>query len=128
MYIIRKQFAFSASHQLPTLPAEHQCARLHGHNYQIELVLAAPAVNEHGFVVDYLDLKPFKQYIDQEIDHRHLNDLFDFPTSAENLACHFYQWAKQRWPQLMGVRVSETPKTWAEFWGPGLFFPSLEEA
>lgn len=116
MYLIRKEFHFSASHQLTQLSAEHPCARLHGHNYVVELVLWARETDQFGFVVDYLALKPFKQYIDETLDHRHLNDLFDFPTSAENIARHLYDWAKIRWQELIGVRVSETPKTWAEYW------------
>jgi 6-pyruvoyltetrahydropterin/6-carboxytetrahydropterin synthase len=115
MFTIAKQFQFSASHQLDRLPPEHQCARLHGHNYVVELILQSETVNEFGFVVDYLDLKPFKAYLDDELDHRHLNELFAFPTSAENLAQHLYNWAKARWPQTIAVRVSETPKTWAEY-------------
>ncbi len=116
MYLIRKQFSFSASHQLVNLPADHPCTRLHGHNYIVEIVLRAGQVDARGFVVDYLDLKPFKTYIDDEIDHRHLNDLFDFQTSAENLAKHLFDWARLRWPQVVAVRVSETPKTWAAYW------------
>ena len=115
MYIISKQFHFSASHILDSLPPEHQCARLHGHNYIVELVLAAETVNEHGFVIDYLEMKPFKEYIDNQLDHRHLNDVLPFPTSAENLAKHLYDWAKAHWSQVTAVRVSETPKTWAEY-------------
>ena len=115
MYEISKQFLFSASHQLDGLPPEHQCARMHGHNYIVELVLQAEALNEYGFVVDYLALRPFKTFIDENLDHRHLNDLFSFPTSAENLARYLYDWAKQKWPQVTAVRVSETPKTWAEY-------------
>ena len=115
MYIISKKFPFSASHILDSLPPEHQCARLHGHNYIVELLLQSPTVNEHGFVVDYLDLQWFKEYIDNTLDHRHLNDVLPFPTSAENIACHLFQLAKAKWPQVTAVRVSETPKTWAEY-------------
>ena len=115
MFTIAKQFHFSASHQLDHLPPEHQCARLHGHNYVVELILQSESVNEHGFVVDYLALAPFKSYIDNELDHRHLNDVLPFPTSAENIAEHLFLWAKERWPQVVAVRVSETDKTWAEY-------------
>lgn len=115
MYQISKQFSFSASHQLDGLPSEHQCARMHGHNYMVELVLQAEELNEYGFVVDYLALRPFKTFIDENLDHRHLNDVFSFPTSAENLARYLYDWARQNWPQVTAVRVSETPKTWAEY-------------
>ncbi|HUM72266.1 MAG TPA: 6-carboxytetrahydropterin synthase, partial [Chloroflexota bacterium] len=34
---------------------------------------------------------------------------------AENLARHLYEWAKEQWPQVTAVRVSETPRTWAEY-------------
>ncbi|MFZ0544386.1 MAG: 6-carboxytetrahydropterin synthase [Candidatus Promineifilaceae bacterium] len=115
MYIISKEFHFSASHQLDTLPPSHQCAHLHGHNYIVELVLQGEAVDRHGFVVDYLELKPFKEFIDQELDHKHLNDVMDCPTSAENIARFLFDWAIERWPQVSAVRVSETPKTWAEY-------------
>ncbi|RMG90640.1 MAG: 6-carboxytetrahydropterin synthase QueD [Chloroflexi bacterium] len=115
MFTISKQFTFSASHQLEQLPPEHQCARLHGHNYVVELILQAEELDENGFVVDYLDLKPFKMFLDEELDHRHLNDVLPFPTTAENIARFLYRWAKERWPQVTAVRVSETPKTWAEY-------------
>jgi 6-pyruvoyltetrahydropterin/6-carboxytetrahydropterin synthase len=113
MYTITKEFHFSASHQLLTLPDGHPCKRLHGHNYVVELVLEAATLDEHGFVVDYGDLKPFKEMIDRELDHRHLNDVLPYPTSAENIARYLYDWARKCWPQVAAVRVSETPKTWA---------------
>jgi 6-pyruvoyltetrahydropterin/6-carboxytetrahydropterin synthase len=115
MYIISKQFHFSASHQLPTLPEGHPCKRLHGHNYVVEVVLQAEALDEHGFVIDYGDLKPFKQMIDDTLDHRHLNDVLPCTPSSENLARYLYDWAKARWPQVAEMRVSETPRTWAVY-------------
>lgn len=39
MFRITKEFHFSASHQLTGLPEDHQCARLHGHNYIVEVEL-----------------------------------------------------------------------------------------
>ena len=115
MFKISKQFTFSASHVLDMLPATHQCARLHGHNYIVEVVLEAEELNEVGFVKDYLALSELKTYIDDELDHRHLNDVFDFPTTAENIALYLYNWAHEKWPQVVAMRVSETPKTWAEY-------------
>ena len=41
MYTITKRFAFSASHIIGGLPNGHPCARLHGHNYEVEVVLQA---------------------------------------------------------------------------------------
>ena len=116
MYKISKEFHFSASHILNGLPDDHQCARLHGHNYIVVVELCAPDLNLHGFVVDYLELSPLKSYIDEELDHRHLNDVLgDDMVTAEQMSRHFYDWCKSRWPQTSAVRVSETPKTWAEY-------------
>jgi len=115
MFTITKEFHFSASHQLKGLSDSHPCSRLHGHNYIVELVLCSDILNEVGFVVDYLELKPLKDMLDESFDHQHLNDVLDVQTSAENIAKYLYQWAKTRWPQLKAVRVSETPKTWAEY-------------
>ncbi len=116
MYRITKEFHFSASHQLTTLSEDHPCARLHGHNYIVEVELKAEELNAHGFVRDYRELGAFKQYIDDCFDHRHLNDVLGHDyTTAENLAKHFYQWAKETWPEVSAIRVSETAKTWAEY-------------
>ncbi|PID45767.1 MAG: 6-carboxytetrahydropterin synthase QueD [Proteobacteria bacterium] len=116
MFRISKEFQFSASHQLKQMPADHQCARLHGHNYIVVIELSSPTLDQYGFVRDYTELKPLKEYIDSTLDHRHLNDVLgDDCTTAEQLARHLYDWCKAKWPETSGVRVSETPKTWAEY-------------
>lgn len=116
MFRITKEFHFSASHQLAHLPQDHQCARLHGHNYIVVVELAAAELDADGFVRDYHELAPLKQYIDSEFDHRHLNDVFGHNrVTSECLAKHFYDWCKTRLPEISAVRVSETPKTWAEY-------------
>lgn len=115
MYSISKKFSFSASHQLAGLKEGHPCMRLHGHNYEVELILYAHRLDEHGFVVDYNDMQPFADYIAQKLDHRHLNDMMYQP-SAEYLAKHLYDVALELWSNpAISVRVSETPKTWAEY-------------
>ncbi|KXF78553.1 6-pyruvoyl tetrahydrobiopterin synthase [Paramesorhizobium deserti] len=116
MYRITKEFHFSASHRLTGLPEEHPCARLHGHNYMVVVELSAAELDAHGFVRDYRELAPLKRYIDEALDHRHLNDVFGHErVTAEFLARELYGWCKARWPEVTAVRVSETPKTWAEY-------------
>jgi len=115
MYRISKQFHFSASHILADLPAGHPCSRLHGHNYVVEISLAALVLDAYGFVVDYAALNRFRRILDEELDHRHLNDLLPVPPTAENLAYYLYRRAAEIWPEVVAVRVSETPATWAEY-------------
>jgi 6-pyruvoyltetrahydropterin/6-carboxytetrahydropterin synthase len=117
MYRITKQFSFSASHRLDHLPEEHPCSRLHGHNYVVEVVLESRELNSDGFVRDYGELDPLKRFVDERLDHRHLEDVLPegMVTSAENIARYLYDFATVRWPEVAAVRVSETPKTWAEY-------------
>ena len=117
MYRITKQFSFSASHRLDHLPEDHPCFRLHGHNYVVEVVLESRELNSDGFVRDYGELGPLKRFIEERLDHRHLED--ELPqgmvSSAENIARFLHDFAAKHWPEVAAVRVSETPKTWAEY-------------
>ena len=118
-YTISKRFDFSASHQLTHLAREHPCARLHGHNYCVVVELADDSLDERGFVLDYGELAFVKEYVEQTLDHRHLNDVLGTSqaTTAENLSRHFAELVALHVPSFVSVtaRVSETPKTWASY-------------
>ena len=114
MFTISKRFAFSASHLLEGLAEGHPCARLHGHNYEVEVVAAAADLDPRGFVVDYHDFAPLKTFIDRELDHQHLNDVLPGQPSAERIAWWLFEWCKGHLGDevaghLVAVRVSETP-------------------
>ena len=111
MYKISKQFSFSAAHVLNLLPADHPCARLHGHNYVVTVHLKSATLDEYGFVKDYKSLKTVKQFIDDTLDHRCLNDQLSGPPTSENLARFLYEQFKPEIPELYAVEVSETPRT-----------------
>lgn len=119
-YHIWKRFDFSASHVLRGLPEGHQCGRMHGHNYTVELEMASSSLDTAGFVHDYGELAPFADWLRNQLDHRHLNDLMDENPTAEHLAYWFYGTAQRLldlredvW--VAGARVMETPKTCAEY-------------
>jgi 6-pyruvoyltetrahydropterin/6-carboxytetrahydropterin synthase len=121
MYSISKDFEFSASHQLTGLPEGHQCSRLHGHNYKVRLILSAKNLVIPGFVIDYGELKWFKEHLDAHYDHKHLNDVVVFNPTAEYMARHFFD-VVSKWLLENGcigvkcmVSVSETEKTWASY-------------
>jgi len=111
MYKISKQFSFSASHVLEHLPDDHPCARLHGHNYSVTVHLKSEKLDEYGFVRDYKTLKTVKQFLDETLDHRHLNDCMPCPPTTENIARFLYEQFKTEIPELYAVEVSETPQT-----------------
>lgn len=124
MFRIGKTFKFSASHVLEGLPAGHQCGRLHGHNYTVEIIITGfdSALTEEGWLKDFGDLKPIKEYIDATFDHRHLNDIVTYQPTSELLANHLFGEFKALlhlegknaiWVER--VRISETDSTWAEY-------------
>lgn len=116
MFTIRKTFHFSASHQLHQVGQAHPCSRLHGHNYEVTVELQSPTLNDKGFVKDYLALAELKHYIDDVLDHRHLNEVLgDDCVTAEQLAKHLYDWCASRWDEVSAVAVNETPRTVAEY-------------
>lgn len=115
MYKISKEFHFSASHQLQGLPEDHPCTRLHGHNYLVKVECSSEHLHQPGFVIDYRELEPIKRYIDDKLDHRHLNDVFDFNPTAELMAKFLFTEFKKLIPEVSAVEISETPKTNARY-------------
>lgn len=115
IFRIAKTFHFCASHIQTSLPNGHKCARLHGHNYKLIVFLESDAVDKSGFVLDVGELQELKNYIDETLDHRHLNDVLDFAPSAELLAKHLFYIARKISPQVSKVQLWETDGIFAEF-------------
>jgi len=125
MFTIRKEFAFSASHQLKGLADNHPCSRNHGHNYVIVVELKSKELSDVGFILDYRQLDFVKKMIDEEFDHRFLNDVVSFNPTAESLSEYFYYRIKTHLVTsgkdesiLSAVEVSETPKTNSRYYEP----------
>src|SRR5262249_744405 len=68
MYTIAKRFAFSASHTIGGVPPDHPCGRLHGHNYEVEVILQSASLDAVGFVRDYGELSALKEFLDTTVD------------------------------------------------------------
>jgi len=74
MYTIAKRFAFSAAHVIGGLPANHPCARLHGHNYEVEVVLQS-STSMPWLRARLLRAFGAADFINATLDHKHLNDV-----------------------------------------------------
>lgn len=115
MYTIKKEFTFEASHRLTGLREDHPCMRVHGHSYIIILTLKASNLDKDGFVLDYRNLDQFKKWVDDLLDHQHLNNILPGQPSAENIAKWIYDLWKGVIPYLKAVTVKETQKTSATY-------------
>ncbi len=109
MMELRKTFQFEAAHLLPHLPETHKCRRLHGHSFQVEVVVRGECDARLGWVMDYADItRAFKPLLDK-LDHFYLNEIpgLENPTS-EHIAIWIWERLKCRLPGLVEVVVAET--------------------
>lgn len=104
-----KEFRFEAAHRLPRVPADHKCARLHGHSFRIEVHISGPINPETGWLMDFADLQQAFAPLMDQLDHHYLNDIpgLENPTS-EQLARWIWIRLKTRLPQLTRITVHET--------------------
>ena len=87
MYEVTIIKSFSAAHLLAQIGGK--CEELHGHNFRVEVTLAAPDLNESGLLIDFRIVKKWLNVILDQMDHKHLNELPCFAginPSAENIA------------------------------------------
>ena len=58
---IYKDFSFDSAHFLPNVPAGHKCGRLHGHTFQLRIVVTGPVGETTGWILVILNrfLNPF---------------------------------------------------------------------
>lgn len=106
---LRKTFQFEAAHQLPNVPADHKCARLHGHSFRVEVVVAGECDPRLGWLMDYADIsEAFKPLLDQ-LDHYYLNEIPGLENAtSENLAKWIWDRLKPKVPLLTEIAVAET--------------------
>jgi 6-pyruvoyltetrahydropterin/6-carboxytetrahydropterin synthase len=106
---ISKEFSFEAAHRLPKVPAEHKCARLHGHSFAVKITVVGDVGEKSGWVMDFADIGTAYSVIHRQLDHYYLNDIegLENPTS-ENIARWIWQRLKPALAQLSEIEIRET--------------------
>ena len=82
MYYVKKRLEISAAHNLK-LDYESKCENLHGHNWIVVIYCRSEELDKNGMVLDFTVIK---KKIKEKMDHKYLNEIFDFNPTAENLA------------------------------------------
>ena len=67
---IFKEFDFEAAHRLPMVPADHKCARLHGHSFRVRVTVAGEVGADSGWVMDFAELSAAFRPLHDRLDHR----------------------------------------------------------
>lgn len=85
--LIRRGYVMEVAHQLVAgVPDGHRCRRLHGHRYEMAIMVGGP-LDEHGMVVEYDALDAVVDPLVHLVDHHCLNTLMERnPGSPEAVA------------------------------------------
>lgn len=120
MITVTKHFEFESAHCLENHPGK--CRNVHGHSYKLEVEVSGEK-NDQGMIIDFGDLKSIVNIeIIEKLDHKMLNEVFDFPVTAENMV----EWIAQKlepvlWDHfqvsLERIRLYETSSSYAEWIG-----------
>lgn len=108
MFELRVKVDFPAAHHLEGYPGD--CARLHGHNWVLEVFARSRKLDSLGMAMDFRTLKHAAKELVAPWDHQNLNDLPDFAEinpSAEQIA-------KLAYDRLNATLASQAPGTWIE--------------
>jgi len=116
MYSIKVEKYFSSAHNLRGYKGK--CEELHGHNWKVEVSVAAAKPGKIGMVMDFNDLKAKLDNVLDGLDHKYLNGIPYFkklnPTS-ENIARYIYDRMRAQGVRTNLVTVWESHNTCATY-------------
>ncbi len=91
MFEVSIKDEFSAAHNLRGYKGK--CESLHGHNWQVEVVVCSKKLDKIGMAMDFKRLKEIVYDAIENLDHKYLNEISYFrkvnPTS-ENIAKYIF--------------------------------------
>ena len=134
MFRVTQELRFCYGHRLLGHPGK--CARLHGHNARVFVVLRADGLDAKGMVIDFDTVaQRARRYLDEALDHRMLLQQGDpagaalagigepFVTlevapTAENLARLIYEQLVRFGLPIAEVRLEEQPGSTASYGSP----------
>ena len=101
------RFGFDAAHHFDHYPAGHPNRGVHGHSFQVEVVIEGSPSAHTGFVADFADVaRACEESVRGRLDHRVLNDVEGLANpSLENVAAWILRELAPRLPGLARVTV-----------------------
>lgn len=100
MFYVQKRMEIAGAHSL-RLSYPSKCANLHGHNWIVTVFCKAQKLDDNGMVLDFTKIK---EAVQNRLDHRNLNEVFDFNPTAENIA----KWIADNTAYCYKVSVQES--------------------
>jgi 6-pyruvoyltetrahydropterin/6-carboxytetrahydropterin synthase len=119
-YRVTVSARFEAAHNLIDYPGGPE--PLHGHSYNIEIVLESEKLQQHDLAVDFVTARKALEVIAKEFDYTYINEHPAFAgrnTSAENLARYFGERMEASgalgWSRVAEATVWEGPENRATY-------------
>ena len=120
MYEVSIKKTFSAAHRISEIGGK--CEALHGHNFLVEVSVAAESLDEEGLLIDFRILKQWTEEVLDQLDHKFLNELEYFKKrnpSSEQIARYLYdridERARKEKAHLSRVTVWESENSCATY-------------
>ena len=91
MFVLKIVTDFASAHSLRDYPGD--CARLHGHNWQVEVSVCSQILDDSGIAIDFREIKKQTKLVVKRLDHQYLNEIKPFDVlnpTAENIAKYFF--------------------------------------
>lgn len=103
-----RRYRFEAAHQLPNVPAGHQCGRMHGHGFEV-IIHARQDLNDNNNAMNFEVIDRSWQSLHEQLHLSCLNDIpgLENPTS-ELLAAWIWDRLSPELTSLSWVTVHET--------------------
>jgi 6-pyruvoyltetrahydropterin/6-carboxytetrahydropterin synthase len=67
-FVLQKIFTFEAAHRL-IKNYEGKCTNNHGHSFRVVLNLEGNELDERDMLIDFIETKSLKKWIDEHLDH-----------------------------------------------------------
>ena len=91
MFVLKIVTDFASAHSLRDYPGD--CSRLHGHNWQVEVMVSSQVLDESGIAIDFREIKKQTKVVVKRLDHQYLNEIKPFDVlnpTAENIAKYLF--------------------------------------
>ena len=116
MFVLKIVTDFASAHSLRDYPGD--CARLHGHNWQVEVSVCSQVLDDSGIAIDFREIKKQTKLVVKRLDHQYLNEIKPFDVlnpTAENIAKYFFDeialLISNKDVKVKEVMIWETPRS-----------------
>lgn len=105
--ILHKTYYFDAAHYMENFDDNHKYKKVHGHSYELKIVLSGSIKKKFGWVMNFDELDAQVNYILKKLDHSLLNELDDLKNpTCENIAIWVWDSLKKNIRNLKTVEIN----------------------